>query len=355
MLTHSHYLATRVTMGAPDPLWIMHKYINAHDHLHPLHPQLWLQSDGLTPISTWWIYQFWQFFPDSNLAGQSMWASGAVPDLIMGSGWWTSAAWTSYMWKNPILLHTLLLTWMTHFQPLMFAWTFILSSTYISPVLYHLCLSHFFFLLSYLYIEIFLKNPPSSLFYHFTLIHLFSLVFLLNRCKIYVADPSHWAEMGHTVISCSGVGLGQFPGHLSAYKSKVLSGKHRWLVDLHSWWLCVREGIKNRSRYRFKTFPVPTIKKFPPDRVYLFPRFNCLSQYVFKNGNNKQNLVVFLIIYHSHKRNHNEKVSPYILAKMVQFFCNLKFSKWNLWFRPSMLPILVVDTLISPLKGRMLV
>ena len=90
-------------MGAPDPLWIMHKYINAHDHLHPLHPQLWLQSDGLTPISTWWIYQFWQIFPDSNLAGQSMWAGGAtvlaeaeaVPDLIMGSGQWSSAAWTS--------------------------------------------------------------------------------------------------------------------------------------------------------------------------------------------------------------------------------------------------------------------
>ena len=202
----------------------------------------------------------------------------------------------------------------------------------------------------------FFKKPSLlSLFYHFTLIHLFSLVFLLNRCKIYVADPSHWAEMGHTVISCSGVGLGQFPGHLSAYKSKVLSGKHRWLVDLHSWWLCVGERIKNRSRYRFKTFPVPTIKKFPPDRVYLFPRSNCLSQYVFKNGNNKQNLVVFLIIYHSHKRNHNEKVSPYILAKKVQFFCNLKFSKWNLWFRPSMLLILVVDTLIPPLKGRMLV
>ena len=60
----------RGIMGAPDPLWIMHKYINVwHDHLYPLHPQLWLQSDGLTPICTWWICQFWWFFPDSNLAG----------------------------------------------------------------------------------------------------------------------------------------------------------------------------------------------------------------------------------------------------------------------------------------------
>ena len=59
----------RRIMGAPDPLWIMHKYINVHDHLYPLHPQLWLRSDGLTPICTWWICQFWWFFPDSNLAG----------------------------------------------------------------------------------------------------------------------------------------------------------------------------------------------------------------------------------------------------------------------------------------------
>ena len=46
--------------------------------------------------------------------------AGVVPDLIMGSGWWTSV-WTSYMWKNPVLLHALILTWTTHFQPLTFA------------------------------------------------------------------------------------------------------------------------------------------------------------------------------------------------------------------------------------------
>ena len=79
----------------------------------------------------------------------------------MGSGQWTSAVWTSYVWKNPVLLHALILTWTTHFQPLTFAWTFILSSTYVSPVLFHLHSSHFFFLYFPTYTK---KKPPSSPF-----------------------------------------------------------------------------------------------------------------------------------------------------------------------------------------------
>ena len=47
--------------------------------------------------------------------------AGAAPDLIMGSGQWTSIAWTSYVQKNPVLLHALLLACTTHFQPLTFA------------------------------------------------------------------------------------------------------------------------------------------------------------------------------------------------------------------------------------------
>ena len=47
--------------------------------------------------------------------------AGAVPDLIMGSGRWTSMAWTSYVQKNPVLLQALLLACTTHFQSLAFA------------------------------------------------------------------------------------------------------------------------------------------------------------------------------------------------------------------------------------------
>ena len=46
--------------------------------------------------------------------------AGAVPDLIMGSDWWTSVAWTSYVQKNPVQLHALLLAHTTHFQLLAF-------------------------------------------------------------------------------------------------------------------------------------------------------------------------------------------------------------------------------------------
>ena len=117
----------RIT-GAPDPVCIMHKYIDMWDQLHPLHPQLWLQSDSSPPVHTWWISQFWCFFLDTNFTGQSMCVGGATtlaeagtaPNLIMGSGQRTSAAWTSYMQKNPILLHALLLACTTHFQPLTF-------------------------------------------------------------------------------------------------------------------------------------------------------------------------------------------------------------------------------------------
>ena len=123
----NHVVCQRIT-GAPDPVCIMHKYIDMWDRLHPLHPQLWLQSDSSPPVHTWWISQFWCFFLDTNFTGQSMCVGGATtlaeastaPNLIMGSGQQTSAAWTSYMQKNPILLHALLLACTTHFQPLAF-------------------------------------------------------------------------------------------------------------------------------------------------------------------------------------------------------------------------------------------
>ena len=169
--TLSYYITYQTHFISPDSIdsgssislshtiWIYGCSWPTMDHAQ-IHQCAWLSLPSLPPtlVAKWWFdsHSHWWFFPDSNLAGQSMWAggatalaeAGAVPDLIMGSGWWTLVAWTSYMWKNPILLHALLLTWMTHFQPLAFAWTSILSSAYVSPVLYHLCLLHFFFLLS---------------------------------------------------------------------------------------------------------------------------------------------------------------------------------------------------------------
>ena len=45
--------------------------------------------------------------------------------------------------------------------------------------------------------------------------------------KIYVADPSCQAEMGHMIISCSSIRIGLIiPSYLSAYKSEFLPGEH---------------------------------------------------------------------------------------------------------------------------------
>ena len=213
-------ICRRIT-GAPDPLCVMGKYIDAWGCLYPLHLQLWLQSDGSSPVCTRWISQFQCFFPDSNLAGQSVWAggatalaeAGAVPNLIMGSRQWTLAAWTSYVQKNSVLLHILLLAWTTHLQPLAFTWTPIISSTYASHVLIPMSSIIFICHISSFYFptyKFFLKKSSlPSLFYCLTLIHLISPVFFhLNTCKIYVANPSCWEEMEHMVISCSSIGLG---------------------------------------------------------------------------------------------------------------------------------------------------
>ena len=48
----NHVVCQRITV-APDPVCIMHKYINAQDQIHPLHPQLWLWSDSSPPVCTW--------------------------------------------------------------------------------------------------------------------------------------------------------------------------------------------------------------------------------------------------------------------------------------------------------------
>ena len=56
----------------------MQQYLEAHDLLFPLHPQLWLQANGMVLLQTWWRLQFQHFFTDTLLAGQSMLAGGAT-------------------------------------------------------------------------------------------------------------------------------------------------------------------------------------------------------------------------------------------------------------------------------------
>ena len=112
----------RQIRDGPDPLPIMRRYIVLDDRLFPLHPQLWLRGNGSTPIRSWWMGRFRVFFRNRKLSGQSMRAGGAtalaeggaVPDLIMGSGRWSSQAWTRYVRRNPVLLHALILARSTH-------------------------------------------------------------------------------------------------------------------------------------------------------------------------------------------------------------------------------------------------
>ena len=132
-------------VGAPDPLPIMWWYLEAQDWLFPLHPQLWLWANGTVPLWGWWISQFWQFFTSMSLAGQSMCMggttalteAGAVPGLIMGSGWWSSHAWTSYVqktlcffthWSLPKWTTTNPLLFLLNYEPHEHAWTLLTHS-----------------------------------------------------------------------------------------------------------------------------------------------------------------------------------------------------------------------------------
>jgi hypothetical protein len=37
--------------------------------------------------------------------------AGTVPELIKGAGQWGSTALEQYIWKNPVVLHALILLW----------------------------------------------------------------------------------------------------------------------------------------------------------------------------------------------------------------------------------------------------
>jgi hypothetical protein len=110
-------------IGAPDPCPIMQRYISSRDQLFPLHPQLWLRTNGTSPTRSWFLRRLRQFCPP-DIAGQSIRAGGATAlaeagapaDLIRGAGRWTSNAFERYLRKNVIVLHALILRCALHYS-----------------------------------------------------------------------------------------------------------------------------------------------------------------------------------------------------------------------------------------------
>lgn len=90
-------------------------YIQSRDHLFPLHPELWLTSQGHVPTRHWFISRLRTLFP-KHIAGQSMRSGGATSlaesgaDLatIQAVGRWSSDAFRIYLRKNPVLLHAII-------------------------------------------------------------------------------------------------------------------------------------------------------------------------------------------------------------------------------------------------------
>jgi hypothetical protein len=91
-------------------------YLASRDSTFPLHPELWLTSRGLSPTRSWFINRLRSYFPDPNIAGQSMRAGGATclastgasPAIIQAAGRWASKTFQIYIRKNPILLNAML-------------------------------------------------------------------------------------------------------------------------------------------------------------------------------------------------------------------------------------------------------
>ena len=110
-------------INAPDPHPIMARYTCSRDRLFPLHPQLWLRSNGTMPTRAWFLACLSDFCPP-KIAGQSMRAGGATAlveggasgELIRGAGRWSSNAFKRYIRKNVIVLHALILGRSLHYS-----------------------------------------------------------------------------------------------------------------------------------------------------------------------------------------------------------------------------------------------
>ena len=110
-------------INAPDPQPLMARYTRSRDQLFPLHPQLWLRSNGTMPTRAWFLARLSDFCP-REIAGQSMRAGGATAlaeagapgELIRGAGRWSSDAFERYIRKNVIVLHALILGRSLHYS-----------------------------------------------------------------------------------------------------------------------------------------------------------------------------------------------------------------------------------------------
>ncbi|KIK42812.1 hypothetical protein CY34DRAFT_63089, partial [Suillus luteus UH-Slu-Lm8-n1] len=77
----SRYEGNRVviqrSLVGSDPLPLFTRYLASRDSRYPLHPYLWLRSNGLPPTRTWFIHNLRKFFP-ATISGHSMRAGGAT-------------------------------------------------------------------------------------------------------------------------------------------------------------------------------------------------------------------------------------------------------------------------------------
>jgi hypothetical protein len=104
------------TKSVANPVPVFRCYLDSRDSAFPLHPLLWVRSNGTSPTRSWFIRKLRLLFPDSRIAGQSMRAGGATalaedgvtPHLIQSSGRWSSETFHIYIRKNPVLLQALL-------------------------------------------------------------------------------------------------------------------------------------------------------------------------------------------------------------------------------------------------------
>jgi hypothetical protein len=116
----NHVHITQI-VNAHDPKPIMERYIQSRDMLFPLHPQLWLRTNGRSPSRSWFLHRLKRYCPP-DIAGQSMRAGGATALAEAGApgelirGRWSSNAFERYIRKNIIVLHALILGRSIHYS-----------------------------------------------------------------------------------------------------------------------------------------------------------------------------------------------------------------------------------------------
>lgn len=107
-----------------DPFTPFLAYLTSRDQKFPLHPELWLTSEGKVSTRHWFITCLWKFFPN-KIAGQSLRSGGATSlaeagaslDTIQAAGRWSSDAFQIYIRKNPFIIHAIIFGRPAH-QPL---------------------------------------------------------------------------------------------------------------------------------------------------------------------------------------------------------------------------------------------